>query len=123
MPLPPTRVFVIVVPQRRHGRPSRPYTRNSSCIAPREPSGVRYSDSVDPWRSDPRPKRRSDRALQSSDFVRVEVLCREQWTYTRAPQRLVGVDVPQAGDDPLVEENRLHRSPAHGQARAPATLL
>ena len=41
VPRPPTRVFAIVAPQRGHGQPSRPYTRNSFCIAPCEPSGMR----------------------------------------------------------------------------------
>lgn len=40
VPRPPTRVLVIVARHRRHGSPSRPYTRNSFCIEPDAPSGV-----------------------------------------------------------------------------------
>ncbi len=36
----------------------------------------------------------------------------------RVPERLVGVDVPEPGDRPLVEERRLHRRPPAGEPRA-----
>ena len=65
----------------------------------------------------PGPQRRADRAVQAHDLVGVERVRRAEWAEPRAPERLVRVDVPQAGDDALVEEHRLERRPSSCELR------
>ena len=55
------------------------------------------------------PERRPDRAVQPRELLRVELACRAAWMHAGAPERLVGVDVPDPGDAPLVEQERLDR--------------
>src|SRR5207302_65352 len=60
---------------------------------------------------DPGPERVADPPRQARDLVRVEAAGRTQGVNACAPQGLVDVDVPQAGDRSLVEQRRLDGSP------------
>ena len=112
MPRPPTRDFAIGVPQRSHGSPPRPYTLNSFCIAPL--AAVRQAV-VAKRRALPRDavlERGADRVVQPPELVAVDALGRAERMDPRAPERLVDVDVPEAGERPLVEERGLDRRAA-----------
>src|SRR5262249_7122299 len=67
---------------------------------------------------EPMLERRTDPAVQSPEFVSVEVGGRPEWVESCAPQRLVDVDVPQPRQRPLVEERRLERRAPVGKTLA-----
>lgn len=52
-----------------------------------------------------------DRLVQPADRCWIEASCRSIGPDPRSEERLVGVDVPQTCDPPLVEQDRLHRRP------------
>ena len=61
-------------------------------------------------------ERLDDARVQALDLGAAQPAGRSQRMDARAEQRLVRVDVPDAGDAALVEQERLHRAPC---ARAP----
>jgi hypothetical protein len=54
-------------------------------------------------------QRRADGAREPDDFVARELVRGAQRAQARTPEGLVRVDVPEAGDDTLVEEDGLQR--------------
>ena len=107
VPRPPTRVFAIVVRHRLHGSPSRrrrgtrpasiPMRRRErrSRAMPTPGDRCRARSAARTARVTRRPRRRTTRSRPT------------QRTYASAPERLVRVDVPEPGDDALIEEHRL----------------
>jgi SAM-dependent methyltransferase len=67
---------------------------------------------------DARSQRCTDGASEPCDLGGGEFVRRAQGAHPRPPERLVGVDVPEAGDDSLVEEDGLERRPPACQLRA-----
>src|SRR5439155_14239357 len=65
--------------------------------------------------ADPATQRGADPATERRDFLRRELTRRPQRMDPGMPERLVGVDVAEAGNDALVENRRLHRGPPPGQ--------
>ena len=65
---------------------------------------------------DAAPERPPHAPAQSRDLLRLELGCRPQRMEPRVPEGLVGVDVPDARDDALVEEHSLQRRPPPGKA-------
>ena len=63
-------------------------------------------------------ERRANAPVQPPQLVPVEPGRRTQRIEPGAPQRLVDVDVPQPGERALVEERRLERRAANGEALA-----
>ena len=45
----------------------------------------------------------------------LKLIRRSPWIDPRPPERLIGVDVPHAGEHPLVEKNAFHRATTPGQ--------
>src|SRR5207248_5346917 len=72
-------------------------------------AGVRAVAEVGALPADAEPKRLANALAQRRDLVRREVARRAQRIDARVPQRLVRVDVPEAGDRALVEDRRLDR--------------
>ena len=105
-------------PQRGQGSPSRRWTRNPSWKEPRAPSRSRKSSMLAPLASIPACERLDDRRRQRLPLRARYAAGRAQRVHARAEQRLVGVDVPDAGDPALVEQERLHRRPAAARERA-----
>ena len=102
---------------RGHGSPARGWTRNRSWKLPRAPSTWRKSSIDAPFASIPAPAPpRSPRAARAHCAGVSAPAGRSGWIRA-AEQRLVGVDVADAGDPPLVEDERLDRG------GAPARLL
>jgi len=56
--------------------------------------------------------------MERADLGLVELIRRPTRVDSRPPERLIGVDVPHAGERPLVEENTLHRSTRPGKPLA-----
>ena len=50
--------------------------------------------------------------MERRELRGVQLPCRAERVQARPPERLVGVDVPDAGEPPLIEQRRLERSPA-----------
>ena len=63
-------------------------------------------------------ERGADALVQPAQLVAVEALRRAQRMDARAPERLVDVDVPEAGERALVEERGLDRRAPLGEALA-----
>ena len=61
-----------------------------------------------------------DRAMEPPDLVVAELPSRSQRVDAGSPERLVGIDVPHAGERPLVEERGLHRRSPIGEPRGEA---
>ncbi len=110
VPRPAATNFTISPPHDGHGSPRRRWTRNSSWKAPQHPVGVaevvdrraaRGEAGARARRARPRRRRPDWRARQPSRGA--------QRVDARAEQRLVGVDVADAGDPALVEQERLDR--------------
>jgi len=53
--------------------------------------------------------------MERAYFGLLELIRRPTRIDPRTPERLVGVDVPYAGERPLVEENAFHRATTPGQ--------
>jgi hypothetical protein len=68
-----------------------------------------------------RPQRRLDRACQLLDIRGGERVRRTNWMDTRTPQRFVRIDVPHAGERPLIEQRRLDRRTSLVQSLGEAT--
>src|SRR6266542_1221374 len=65
------------------------------------------------------PQHPAQRLMQPRDLVGAERSGEPQWMDPGAPERLGGVDVPDPGDAPLIQEQRLdRRAPAPAQERA-----
>ena len=121
-PRPATTIFTIVVPHAAHGSPARRCTRNWSWKEPRTPSTWRKSSIVAPRASMPALSA-SITALAQARVLLAAISApgRPQRVDAGAEQRLVGVDVADAGDPALVEQQRLDRRPsAPSPARAGA---
>ena len=106
-------------PQRGHGSPSRRWTRNRSWNDPRAPSTWRKSSIVAPLASIPASSASSIAVAQRGQLARRQRAGRAQRVDPGPEQRLVGVDVPHAGDPALVEHERLDRR-ASGRGPWPA---
>jgi hypothetical protein len=65
---------------------------------------------------DTRPERFLDAAREAASVIRIEPGRGTKRVDTRAPQRLVDVDVPEAGHRPLVEQGGLDRRTPTGEA-------
>ncbi len=101
-------------PQRGHGSPARVCTRNPSWNEPRAPSTWRKSSIDAPFASIPAASASSIASRRPRPLRPRESARRPQRMDPGAEQCLVGVDVPDSRDPPLVEDERLHgrRSPA-----------
>ena len=97
------------MPQRPQGSPSRRCTRNRSWNDPRAPSTWRKSSIVAPLASIPGGQGLLDRARQLGPLGRRDLAGGAQRMDPGPEQRLVGIDVPDPGDPPLVEHERLDR--------------
>ena len=66
---------------------------------------------------DPGAQGRADRAREPRHLLVTEPVRRPQRVEPCTPERLVGVDVPEAGDHTLIEEDRLQRRPPSSELR------
>ena len=105
-------------PQRRHGSPSRRWTRKRSWKVPLTPSGSRKSSIVAPLASMPACSDATTASRSAVALLAVERVGAAQRMDAGAVQRLVGVDVADAGDPLLVEQERLDRRAAALRERA-----
>ena len=90
-------------------------------MLPGAPVGVAVVAKRRPLPLDAEPERPADRRRRSAaTSLGVELARGRQRVDPRVPERLVGVDVPDSGRGPLVEEGRLDRRAAARERRAEA---
>src|SRR6185312_12830949 len=80
------------------------------------PAGVRPVAEIGPLAPDAEAERPPDALAEAPDLVGGEVAGRPQRMDPRMPERLVGVDVPEPGDGPLVEDRGLDRRLPAGES-------
>src|SRR5262245_45385585 len=62
------------------------------------------------------PERGSNAAVKRPQLVLAQLAGRSQRVHPRTPERLIGVDVPDARQPALVEDHGLHRRPPVGES-------
>ena len=111
-PAPPPAACRTGRPQRTHGSPSRRWIRKRSWNEPLTPSGSRKSSIVAPLDSIPSSSVSTTASRSARRLLAVDAVRAPQRVDAGAEQRLVGVDVADAGDPLLVEQHRLDRRAA-----------
>src|SRR5688500_9599954 len=71
------------------------------------PVRLRIGAERGPLTLDPRGERRANRPRQPADLFLRDLVGGSQRAHASAPQGLVGVDVPEPGHDPLIEQDGL----------------